>query len=696
MSKSTRVAVSLVTAALVFIPLCVFGLTSVGAGDVPQGFVGAVPMAQQLPPSELQQGVNGYLGCLDTYISAWHPDQNYCSDAELRVKADTPIRTLIRFDLSGITPVAQVDAGHVELYIRTGNPGFNSLRAHKVRRDWDCGQANWRYARSGDRWGQDGCRHPDVDYYYDAEGNGYPSLDRPGFYRLEINRQTLQSWLNDPATNKGLVLVGEGGYDYFAFSSSEEPLEARRPVLTIKWTPAVSATPSPAPTHTPYPTYTPFPTFTPQPTATPPVPTPTSTPSILRVTITAYPRSLSVGETSSITVTAQDGFGNNVPDGTVVTFTTSLGTFGDALSSTTRTTLNGKATVALHSGEAGTAAVQGTVGTQSATIAITFGAGSPHSISLTVAPGVIPGCGGTAMAEAQVKDDRGDPVPDGTVVVFDVTPQGEVEPILGGTTTYGVARAMVSSGTLPGPATVWAWWGHARTSVVADFPVVFLVGPADQVTLSAEPPGVVVGGGHATLRLQALDCAGYPVADGTPVTFTVASGEGSLSPMASTTTRGWALSTLTSPNETGSATIRATVGDRRVTAVVEYIPARPFDIALAAVPPSIPADGTSASTIVVEVRDMYGNTVADRTIVALSTNSGCFETGSSCVIHTGAGRATAVLTSSNTPGTARVEAVAGGRRAEIGVDFYPVSHPTPTPQRQWSVYLPSISTHQQR
>ena len=220
MRKLTRSITLLITAMIILLPLCAFGFTALGADHIAQGGGGALVVAQQPPISEFRQGVDGYQGCADTYISSWYPEDNFCSETELRVKGDTPFRTLIRFDLSGIIPPDEVAEGYLELYVRGGDPTFGSLKAHRVRRDWNCQEATWRYAKEGERWGEDGCNHPDVDYYFDPEGNGYPSPDRPGFYRVEIHRETLQAWLSNPSTNNGLILIGEGGYDYFSFSSS--------------------------------------------------------------------------------------------------------------------------------------------------------------------------------------------------------------------------------------------------------------------------------------------------------------------------------------------------------------------------------------------------------------------------------------------------------------------------------------------
>jgi hypothetical protein len=407
-----------------------------------------------------------------------------------------------------------------------------------------------------------------------------------------------------------------------------------------------------------------------------------------RVLISARPTSLAVGNNSRITVIARDLFGNPVLDGTVVTFTTSLGYFTDTMiTMTLGSTVGGSAEALLTSTEVGIAIVEGAVGEDSAAVAVTFTAGEPHTIQiLGVDPGVIPDCVGTALVRAEVKDKYGNAVTDGTVVVFDVTPQGDVEPIDGGRTTNGVAQAIVSAGTVPGPGVVWAWPERYRTSVVDQYGVTFVVGPPDRIELNVEPRQLMVGGDSAAVRTRILDCGAYPVTDGTPVTFTITSGDGSLVPETTTTASGWAYATLTSPDQVGSATIRATAGDREANVVVQYIPGPACEIVLRADPWSIRADGASTSNINAEVKDCYDNNVADRTAVSFSTDKGLFGTASSYSTFTLGGRAGAVLTSSIAPGIARVLATAGGVQAETYIDFYF----EPTPSAAWRAYLPVI------
>ena len=78
------------------------------------------------------------------------------------------------------------------------------------------------------------------------------------------------------------------------------------------------------------------------------------------INVTANPTSIGLnGQTSDIQATVKDVGFNNVADGTVVTFTTSLGSLGS--DTITRTTTSGVATAVLTSGTtAGTAVITAT------------------------------------------------------------------------------------------------------------------------------------------------------------------------------------------------------------------------------------------------------------------------------------------------------------------------------------------------
>jgi len=97
-----------------------------------------------------------------------------------------------------------------------------------------------------------------------------------------------------------------------------------------------------------------------------------------------------------------------------------------------------------------------------------------------------------------------------------------------------------------------------------------------------------------------------------------------------------------------------------------------YTVTVTADPESIPADGSSTSTIIASVVDQYDNPVPDGTTVTFSTDLGIFVENSSQTYETTttAGVAIATLQSSAIPGTATVTATADSRSDQIDVIFY--------------------------
>jgi parallel beta-helix repeat protein len=183
------------------------------------------------------------------------------------------------------------------------------------------------------------------------------------------------------------------------------------------------------------------------------------------LTLSAVPDTVSVGNTSTLTATATDQYGNAVADGTTISFTTSLGT----LSSSTATTNGGDAVVTLTSMTPGVATVTATVGSLSATALVTFTPGAPFTLTLTAVPSTVL-VGGTSALTATVTDQYGNPVADGATVSFTAS-LGNLVPVTA-TTVGGVATAMLSS-TVSGVATVTATIGSLSATTQITFARVF-------------------------------------------------------------------------------------------------------------------------------------------------------------------------------------------------------------------------------
>ncbi len=162
------------------------------------------------------------------------------------------------------------------------------------------------------------------------------------------------------------------------------------------------------------------------------------------INVVAYPTSIGLdGQTSNIQATVKDIGGNNVADGTEVTFVTSLGALGS--DTVVKTTTGGVAAAVLTSETtAGTAVITATAGSRSHTTSVVFNPGPPHTVSLVADPWLI--CVGGASKStlrATVTDQYGNNVADGATVEFSTT-EGSISPS-SDTTINGVAETELTS-----------------------------------------------------------------------------------------------------------------------------------------------------------------------------------------------------------------------------------------------------------
>jgi adhesin/invasin len=365
--------------------------------------------------------------------------------------------------------------------------------------------------------------------------------------------------------------------------------------------------------------------------------------------LVAAPSTLQVGHLSVLTAAVTDQFGNPVLNGTVVSFTTNLG----SASPVTRVTTNGVATATLSSTIAGLATVTATVGSLNATRSVTFTPGPPANLALVAAPSTLP-VGNLSALTATVTDQFGNPVAISVVVSF-TTNLGSALPVTR-VTTNGVATATLSS-TVAGLATVTATVG----SLNATAPVTFTPGPPANLSLVAAPSTLQVG--HlSALTATVTDQFGNLVADGTLVSFST--NLGGAAPTAAATTNGVATATLSS-TVTGLATVTATVGSLNATAPVTFTPGPPANLALVAAPSTLQVGHLSALTAT--VTDQFGNLVANGTLVSFSTNLGGAVPTAAATTN---GVATATL-SSTVAGLATVTATVGSLSATALVTFTP-------------------------
>jgi len=158
------------------------------------------------------------------------------------------------------------------------------------------------------------------------------------------------------------------------------------------------------------------------------------------VTLMANPITLPAGNSGVLTATVTDQFGSLVANGTVVSFTTSLGN----ILPVTVTTIGGVATATLSSTIAGVATVTAAVGSLSATAQVTFTPGTPFTFTFTLTPTVIVANGiSQSVGTATVVDQYGNPV-SGVSVNF-LAAIGAFSPASGATNASGQVTATLTS-----------------------------------------------------------------------------------------------------------------------------------------------------------------------------------------------------------------------------------------------------------
>jgi hypothetical protein len=99
----------------------------------------------------LQQGLNGYTGVTDTYISSYDPTVNYATDQDLAMWLGDSFGSLIKFNLSTVPAGATVSSATLGLYAYefTANGGGDTVYVYRLLRDWVDTQANWSVYKTG-------------------------------------------------------------------------------------------------------------------------------------------------------------------------------------------------------------------------------------------------------------------------------------------------------------------------------------------------------------------------------------------------------------------------------------------------------------------------------------------------------------------------------------------------------------------
>ena len=317
--------------------------------------------------------------------------------------------------------------------------------------------------------------------------------------------------------------------------------------------------------------------------------------------------------TSSIRVVLKRTVSKVAVSGAEVSLSTDLGTIPSAATTNSAGVASADLTSAATTGTAHVLARYGN--TISDTVDVVFDASVPTFIEVSATPPVIPADGQSqSLIKATVSDANRNPIPDGSVVMFNII-EGSGTIVRQKTTVGGVALSALTSGTVPDTARV----AVSIAGLADTVDVVYTVGTVNQILVSADRDSMAADG-IATAKIQAkvLDGQGNSV-QGVTVVFSTSIGD--ITPSAQTNAQGVAEAQFSS-GRVGVATITASVtaSGKTVSSVktIRLLPGGPNSIVLRFNPTSIGVKDTGqeqTTTVEADVRDSKNNPVKDKTMV---------------------------------------------------------------------------------
>ncbi len=214
-----------------------------------------------------------YAGTTDTQLASNAPTTNYGNATTLSVDGATDTGAVVEWDVSYIPTGSVVTSAQIELYVTTattvqvqvettttsrrGRGKYSTTttttttttpvdyNVYALEQAWDEISATWDEYAANLVWGAAGASGT-TDY--DATLLAQASPTASGTYTIALNDaglEAVQSWIDDPSTNFGLILQDySGSSGGFTFNSSEASTASLRPKLTVTYLPASSSTPT--------------------------------------------------------------------------------------------------------------------------------------------------------------------------------------------------------------------------------------------------------------------------------------------------------------------------------------------------------------------------------------------------------------------------------------------------------------------
>ncbi len=173
-----------------------------------------------------------YAGTRDARINSQDPTANYGATGILRIDGTPDAAALLRWDLGSIASGGTIEA--VAMSVHVDNPSIDGFEIYELKRDWVEREVSWNESSLGNSWQLAGAL---------GEGDrgstvlGTLEASEIGPATIQFNSAgvaVVQSWIDDPALNFGIIIQDyENAIDRADLSSREVTTAANRPKLEV-------------------------------------------------------------------------------------------------------------------------------------------------------------------------------------------------------------------------------------------------------------------------------------------------------------------------------------------------------------------------------------------------------------------------------------------------------------------------------